>query len=66
MPLSAVLKLESRYGIDGSYLIPGDGKNFGRQAQLPELAFRSHMLDPDFECDIENNGGTVTAAALIP
>jgi hypothetical protein len=66
LPVADLGTLEQRHWIDASYLVlpPGDGLE--HQAQMPELTFRSHMYDPDFECVITQNGVTVTAATLVP
>ena len=66
MPVTDLIRLEGQHSIDSSYLVLFTGVDFQHQAQMPELTFRSHMLDPDFECSITQNGVTVTKAALVP
>jgi hypothetical protein len=60
------MRLERRHWIDSSYLVLFTGDDFEHQAQMPKLIFRPHMLDPDFECAITQNGLIVTAVALVP
>jgi hypothetical protein len=66
MPVAHLIELEKRHWIDSSYLVLFTGIDFEHQAQMPQLTFRSHMLDPDFECAIAQNGVVVTEAALVP
>jgi hypothetical protein len=62
LPIAELLKLEKQYGIDRSYLM----EDFDQQARELDLVFRSHMLDPDFECSISHNGEVVTSAGIFP
>jgi|SRR5580692_7853849 hypothetical protein len=66
MTLADLINLERQHSIDSSYLVLFTGIDFEHQAQMPDLTFRSHMLDPDFECAIAQNGVIVTSAALVP
>lgn len=66
MTVADLMNLERRHSIDSSYLVLFAGIDFEHQAQMPDLIFRSHMLDPDFECAIAQNGVMVTSAALVP
>jgi hypothetical protein len=66
MTVADLMNLERRHSIDSSYLVLITGVDFEHQAQMPDLTFRSYMLDPDFECAIAQNGVIVTSAALVP
>jgi hypothetical protein len=66
MKVTDLVKLEEQQGIDSSYLVLFTGIDFQHQEKMPELIFRSHMLDPEFECAIAHKGGAITEAALVP
>jgi hypothetical protein len=66
MPVADLIELERRHWIDSSYLVLFTGIDFEHQAQMAQLTFRSHMLDPDFECAVTQNGVKVTETALVP
>ena len=66
MSIADLIALERRLWIDSSYLVIFTGIDFEHQAQMPQLTFRSHMFDPDFECAVTQNGVIVTEAALVP
>jgi hypothetical protein len=63
--LADLYRLEERYRINDSYLMEARLPGYINQARSRELTFRSHPLDPDFDCDISHDGATVTAARLV-
>lgn len=63
--LADLYRLEERHWISDSYLTEALLPDYVGQAHTPELTFRSHPLDPDFECAISHNGTEVTAARLV-
>jgi hypothetical protein len=65
-PVADLIRLERQHSIDSSYLVLFTDVDFEHQAKMPELIFRSHMFDPEFECVITQNGVIVTEAALVP
>jgi hypothetical protein len=69
MSISALLDLEHRHGIDGTYLFPfrRDNPNHIRQQDIQDLTFiGSSPGDPNLECSVQHNGSIVTAAKLVP
>ena len=65
MPLPDLLRLERSHWIDDSYLVEARFHDFVDQAHSHNLGFRSHMLDPDFECAIGHDGAFVTSVQLL-
>ena len=65
LALADLYRLEERYRINDSYLMEARLPGFIDQTQSRELTFRSHPLDPDFDCDISHDGAEVTAARLV-
>jgi len=63
--LADLYRLEERHRINDSYLMEALVPDYTDQAHSPELTFRSHALDPDFECAISHDGTKVTAARLV-
>jgi hypothetical protein len=63
--LADLHRLEKSHWIDDSYLMEARFPGYIDQAHTPALTFRSHPLDPDFDCDIRHDGAKVTAARLV-
>jgi len=68
MSISELLELEKRHGIDSSYLFPfRRGSPPVDQQDTRDLTFiGDYAGDPDFECSVQHDGVTVTAARLVP
>jgi hypothetical protein len=62
-PIADLLRLERRYGIDGSYMVAPE--EFDRQTSNRDLDFRTFPLDPGSVCWIRHNGEFVTSAEIV-
>lgn len=65
MSFADLLALEKRHWISDSYLVQSRFTGYIDQAHSKELEFRSHMLDPDFACNIVHDGQTVNIVQLL-
>lgn len=60
-----MLALEDQYSIDDSYLVQAHFEDYIDQEHSRSLEFRSHMLDPDFACDVGHDGKQVKHVQLL-
>ena len=60
-----LLALEKKYWIDDSYLVQAGFEGYIDQRHSHDLEFRSHMMDPDFACEISHDGHIVKSVELL-
>jgi hypothetical protein len=65
MSFTDLLGLEKSHWIDDSYLVQSILDGYIDQAHSNDLEFRSHMLDPDFACNVVHDGRTVKVVRLL-
>ena len=64
MSFEELLLRQKYHRIDDSYLMEAMLPEYKDEAHSFQLEFRSHMLDPDFECVFSHDGHRVTATAI--
>ena len=67
MPVTEMLRLQKRYGIDESLLNPYNRHELHQKVTDQDVEFiGGYPGDPDFECSFRHNGETVTSAEIVP